>query len=44
MPRISLDYFFMGKEDERAHENPLIVMIDEETEEKYARAVGQKKG
>ena len=42
VPRISMDCFFMSKEDEKAHENPLIVMIDEETGEKYARAVGQK--
>ena len=42
MPRISMDYFFMSKEGEKAHENLLIVMFDEETGEKYARAVGQK--
>ena len=42
MPRISLDYFFMSKADEAAHENPLVVMLDEATGEKYARAVGRK--
>ena len=31
VPRISMDYFFMSKEDEKAHRNPLVVMIDEET-------------
>ena len=42
VPRVSMDYFFMSKEDEQAHSNPLIVMLDEETGEKYARVVGQK--
>ena len=28
VPRVSMDYFFMSKEDERASENPLIVMLD----------------
>ena len=37
-----MDYFFMSKDDEKAHKNPLVVMVDEETGEKYARAVGQK--
>ena len=37
-----MDYFFMSKEDEGAHKNPLIVMVDEDTGEKYARAVGRK--
>ena len=32
----------MSKEDEKAHKNPLLAMVDEETNEKYARAVGQK--
>ena len=42
MPKISMDYFFMSTKDEGAKENPLIVMMDEETGEKYARAVGHK--
>ena len=41
-PRVSMDYFFMSEADETACENPLFVMIDEETGDKYARAVGQK--
>ena len=32
----------MSKVDQEAHKNPLIVMVDEETGEKYARATGQK--
>ena len=42
VPRISMDYFFMSEKDEKANVNPLIVMLDEETNDKYARAVGQK--
>ena len=42
VPRISFDYFFMSWEDEAAHQNPMLVMKDEATVEKYARAVGQK--
>jgi len=33
VPKISMDYFFMSKKDEEAKENPLIVMMDEETGE-----------
>ena len=42
VPRISMDYFYMSKEDEKAHANPLIVVVDESTGDKYARAVGHK--
>jgi hypothetical protein len=42
VPRVSMDYFYMSSKDEKASENPLIVMTDEGTGEKYARAVGQK--
>ena len=42
VPRISMDYFFKSKEDEKAHNHPLPVMVDEETNDKYARAVRQK--
>ena len=42
IPKVAMDYFFMSAADEHAHENPIIVMIDESTGEKYARAVGQK--
>ena len=42
VPRVSMDYFFMSAEDEEAKNNPLLVMVDEKTGEKYARAVGRK--
>ena len=42
VPRVSMDYFFMSDEDFKASENPLIVMVDEGTGEKYARATGRK--
>ena len=32
----------MSKADEQANANPVIVMVDEDTGEKYARAVGHK--
>ena len=31
VPRISMDYFFLSKDDEKAHRNPLVVMVDEDT-------------
>ena len=37
-----MDYFFMSQADEKADKNPLIVMVDESTGEKLARAVGKK--
>ena len=37
-----MDYFFMSNADEAASRNPILVMIDEETGEKYARAVGMR--
>ena len=42
VPRVSMDYFFMSQEDEKASANPIMVMVDERTGEKYARAVGHK--
>jgi hypothetical protein len=42
VPKVSVDYFFMSNEDEQAGKNPLLVMVDEETGEKYARAMGMK--
>lgn len=41
-PRVSMDYFFMSREDEDANKNPLIVMVNEDSGEKYGRAVGRK--
>ena len=40
--RISMDYFFMSQEEEKASENPLLIMINETTGNKYMRAVGRK--
>ena len=40
--RISMDYFFMSQEEEKASENPLMVMLDESTGNRYMRAVGRK--
>ena len=37
-----MDYFFMNKRDEKATENPCLVIVNEESNERYARAVGQK--
>ena len=42
VPRVSMDYFFMSKADEEAKDNPIIVMVDEQTGEKYSRAAGKK--
>ena len=42
IPRISFDYFFFSQEDEGAITNPMIVMVDDEIGEKYARGVSQK--
>jgi hypothetical protein len=40
--KVSMDYFFLGQKDEEAGRNPLIVMLEEETGNRYARAVPQK--
>ena len=42
VPKIAMDYFFMSNADEAASRNPLCVMVDEGTGERYARALGQK--
>ena len=42
VPKVSMDYFYMSMEDQAACENPVLVVVDEGTGEKYARAVGQK--
>ena len=42
VPRISMDYFYMSRKDEKAKENPLLVAINEDSGEKYARAIGNK--
>ena len=42
VPRVSMDYFFMSTQDEKEENNPLIVMVDESTGDKYVRSVGRK--
>ena len=42
VPKIAMDYMFMSAEDERASSNPVLVVVDEATGERYARAVGHK--
>ena len=42
VPRVSIDYFYMSKEDEEGKTNPVLVAVNESTNEKYARAAGQK--
>ena len=39
---MSLDYFLLSEEDEKASKNPMVVMVDESTGEKYARVVASK--
>lgn len=41
-PRICMDYFLMSEEDKKANKDPMLVMIADETKEKYAKAVGHK--
>ena len=42
VPKISMDYFFLSEVDKKANKNPMLVMIEENTKDRYARAVGQK--
>ena len=37
-----MDYFFGGQEGDRAAEHPMIVMLDETTDNRYMRAVNRK--
>ena len=39
---MSMDYFSMSKEDETANENPMLVMVDEQTGERYVRMTEEK--
>ena len=36
-----MDYFVMSQEEERASDNPMLVMVDESTGNRYMRAVGK---
>ena len=42
VPRVSLDYFFLTEKDKEAGTNPMLVMVDEQSGEKYARVVNHK--
>ena len=42
VPRVHVDYFFMSMVDEESCMNPLLVMADERSGSRYARAVGIK--
>ena len=44
VPRVSMDYHFIGKDDEKAHENPMLVIVNEKTKEKFARLTGREWG
>ena len=42
VPRISMVYSFMSSQDQKASKNPMVVMVDEQTGEKYACMCGRK--
>ena len=42
VPSASMDYIYMSKQDVKAHDNPVLVMVNERTNERFARAVGNK--
>ena len=37
-----MDYLYMSQKDEEAKENPVLIVLNEATGEKYARAAGHK--
>ena len=41
-PRICMDYFYINERDREEGANPLDIVTDEDTGEKFARAVGRK--
>ena len=41
VPKISMDYLYMSKNNAKAKPNRLFVILNEETNQKYARATGQ---
>ena len=43
VPRVSMEHFYVSSKDEQDGNNPLVLMVDEETGDKYARMV-EKKG
>ena len=44
VPRINFDYFFFSHEEEQANQNPMIVMVDEETGEVFTNKVFDREG
>ena len=42
VPKISMDYFFLGTEETAAEDNPMFVLADEENGHRYARMVESK--
>lgn len=42
IPKITMDYFFLGSEDTAAEDNPMFVLADEENGHRYARMVESK--
>ena len=40
VPRVSMDYFCMSQRDDK--ENPMLVVLNEESNEKFARMTGRK--
>ena len=42
VPRVSMDYNLMGKDYEKARENPMLVVVNEKTKEKFVRLTGKK--
>ena len=42
IPRISMDYWYMGEEDRKAQRNPLLVVLNEDDEAIATCAVGKK--
>ena len=42
IPKITMDYFFLGTEDVAAEDNPMFVLADEENGHRYARMVEHK--
>ena len=42
VPKVSMDYFFLGSEETEAAESPMFVMVDEEKGNRFARMVDHK--
>ena len=42
VPRVSMDYFYMSQRDEEAKDNPMLVVLNLESNEKFARMTGRK--